>query len=47
MKLVTVEQLQGLDDVALVMLSRPEQRNALSSSMLEELTGRGPRFRGK
>jgi enoyl-CoA hydratase/carnithine racemase len=38
MKLITVERLQGLDDVALVMLSRPEQRNALSSSMLEELT---------
>jgi enoyl-CoA hydratase len=39
MTLIRVERMNGLEAVALVILSRPEQRNAVSSAMLEELTG--------
>jgi enoyl-CoA hydratase/carnithine racemase len=38
MSLISVVRMDGLEAVARVTLSRPEQRNAMSSAMLEELT---------
>ena len=38
MSLIAVERMEGLDNVVLVRLDRPEQRNALSLDMLEGLT---------
>jgi enoyl-CoA hydratase/carnithine racemase len=35
---ITVGRMEGLEAVALVTLDRPDQRNAISSAMLEELT---------
>jgi enoyl-CoA hydratase/carnithine racemase len=38
MAMIAVGRMDGLEAVALVTLNRPEQRNAMSSAMLEELT---------
>ncbi|HEY3211344.1 MAG TPA: enoyl-CoA hydratase/isomerase family protein [Actinomycetota bacterium] len=38
MALITVGRMDGLEPVALLTLNRPEQRNAVSSAMLEQLT---------
>lgn len=35
---ITVGRMGGVESVALITLNRPEQRNAMSSAMLEELT---------
>jgi enoyl-CoA hydratase/carnithine racemase len=38
MTLITVGRMDGLDGVALVTLNRPDQRNAVSAAMLQDLT---------